>query len=106
MEAPRRRGTPHQMRLLENFKTVDPPIFDGIGYPDQVEGWLSRMNRPFTCGGYEFEQRMALIPSFLKGKASLWLDDVMEMLRESYGTRPEHKKKLPKWSDFEKKILT
>ncbi len=28
----------------------------------------------------------------------------MELLRESNGTRPKHKKKVLKWSDFEKKF--
>ncbi len=28
----------------------------------------------------------------------------MEMLRESNGTQPEHKKKVLKWLDFEKKF--
>ncbi len=84
--------------------TVDPPSFDRTGDPDRAKDWLSRMNRLFTCGGYESEQKMTLVAFFLRGRASLWWDNVMKILRGSNDTRPEHKKKLLKWSNFEKKF--
>ncbi|XP_010420917.1 PREDICTED: uncharacterized protein LOC104706420 [Camelina sativa] len=76
--------------LRENLiKNVEMPIFDGAG----VYGWVARVERFFRIGGYNDEEKLALISVSLSGEALSWYNWVVNT------------RQFESWSQFKSSLM-
>lgn len=74
--------------VLERFKKLGPPSFQGTTDPLKAESWLKQIEKIFTVIGCTDDQRVVLASFMLQGEADHWWEATSRLMRAHLGNRP------------------
>ncbi|XP_058068425.1 uncharacterized protein LOC131217505 [Magnolia sinica] len=68
--------------LIEKFKRLKPPTFEGLSDPMEAEKWKKQIEKIFTVLGCDEEQKVTLAVFMLEGEADHWWETIARTIEE------------------------